>query len=236
MKRYVAIGLIMAVCSVVAAAAAEKSEKAAKMEGLRELDEFIGGWKGSGSTKAGAGPRDPFWGEKFDWSWRFKGEDVWLAIKSDGKFFKTAELRFLPAKKLYELTATTPDSKKLVFTGPFKDDKLVLERTDKDAGVVQQVKMNTAAEGIRFVYNVQSKTVGGSIWKSEFFVQATKEGESLAKTEKKNECVVSGGKGTMAVSYMGETYYVCCSGCADAFKENPKKYVDEFKAKKAAGK
>ena len=35
-----------------------------------------------------------------------------------------------------------------------------------------------------------------------------------------------------AVQYMGETFYVCCSGCADAFKENPKKYVDEFKAKK----
>jgi YHS domain-containing protein len=31
---------------------------------------------------------------------------------------------------------------------------------------------------------------------------------------------------------MGETFYVCCSGCRDAFNENPKKYVDEFKAAK----
>ena len=46
------------------------------------------------------------------------------------------------------------------------------------------------------------------------------------------ECVVSGGRGTTPVQYMGETFYVCCSGCADAFKENPKKYVEEFKAKK----
>jgi hypothetical protein len=57
-------------------------------------------------------------------------------------------------------------------------------------------------------------------------------GESLGKKETKNECVVSGGLGTMTVSYMGETYYVCCSGCADEFRANPKKYVDEFKAKK----
>ena len=36
----------------------------------------------------------------------------------------------------------------------------------------------------------------------------------------------------MAVSYQGETFYVCCTGCRDAFNENPKKYVEEFKARK----
>ena len=35
----------------------------------------------------------------------------------------------------------------------------------------------------------------------------------------------------MQVSYKGETFWVCCSGCADAFKENPEKYIAEFKAK-----
>jgi len=28
------------------------------------------------------------------------------------------------------------------------------------------------------------------------------------------------------------TYYVCCSGCRDAFNENPEKYIKEFNAKK----
>ena len=66
----------------------------------------------------------------------------------------------------------------------------------------------------------------------EFKVEATRDGVSLGGKESKNICVVSGGKGTMQVSYKGETFYVCCSGCADAFKENPEKYVKEFKAKK----
>ena len=35
------------------------------------------------------------------------------------------------------------------------------------------------------------------------------------------------------LTYKGETFYVCCSGCRDAFNENPEKYVKEFKAKKA---
>ena len=36
----------------------------------------------------------------------------------------------------------------------------------------------------------------------------------------------------MPISYKGETFYVCCSGCRDAFNENPEKYIKEFKAKK----
>ena len=59
-----------------------------------------------------------------------------------------------------------------------------------------------------------------------------REGESLATAKKKNECVVSGGLGTIAVSFKGETFYVCCTGCRDAFNENPQKYIDEFRARK----
>ena len=32
--------------------------------------------------------------------------------------------------------------------------------------------------------------------------------------------------------YKGETFWVCCSGCRDAFNENPEKFIKEFKAKK----
>ena len=36
----------------------------------------------------------------------------------------------------------------------------------------------------------------------------------------------------MAVTYKGETFYVCCSGCRDAFNENPEKFIKEYEAKK----
>ena len=49
-------------------------------------------------------------------------------------------------------------------------------------------------------------------------VGATKEGVPFAGGDGKPECVVSGGLGTMPVMYKGKTYYVCCSGCRDAFK------------------
>jgi YHS domain-containing protein len=40
---------------------------------------------------------------------------------------------------------------------------------------------------------------------------------------------VTGGLGTIAVSYKGQTYYVCCGGCKDAFEADPEKYVKAIK-------
>jgi hypothetical protein len=237
MKRLLALGLMLGLLGLgTAAPGADKADKEKEkvMEGLRELHEFIGGWKGSAQKRPGKPlPRDPFYAEELDWSWRFKGDDVWLSLKTkSGKFLESGELRYLPAKKQYVFVGRTPEKKQWNFTGKLDGDKLTLERTDPDTKEIQQIRLNTAAEGIRLILVAQRKDAGGTIWKPEVFIQTTRIGESLARTEKKNECVVSGGRGTSTVSYNGETFYVCCSGCADAFKENPKKYVDEFKAKK----
>jgi hypothetical protein len=96
--------------------------------------------------------------------------------------------------------------------------------------------MNVAGDGVIFNLYYARKAGGTTLWKKEYKVRATKEGESLAARQKKVECVVSGGAGTIPVSYKGETFYVCCSGCRDAFNENPEKYIAEFKAKKAGKK
>ena len=80
----------------------------------------------------------------------------------------------------------------------------------------------------------KKEAAGGKLYSAIYGIQANKDGESLAASkESKNLCVVSGGAGTMSVSYKGESFYVCCSGCRDAFNENPEKYIKEFKAKKA---
>ncbi|HEY7313445.1 MAG TPA: YHS domain-containing protein [Gemmataceae bacterium] len=239
MKRFVALGFLLGVIGlVVPALAANSDEKTAAKDALKELQEFIGGWKGNGGPdKPRPGPRDTVWSETVSWSWRFKGDDAWMSMNvKDGKLFKSGELRFLPDKKVYQLTATDQKDKKLVFEGKLKSEVLTLERVDPDSKEVQQIKMNTAAEGDRFVYRVAHKGKDSTIWKKDYMIGCTREGVSLGKVDKKNECIVSGGLGTMPISYKGETYYVCCSGCADAFKENPEKYINEYKAKKAGKK
>ena len=234
MNRLLAI-VVTSILLIPAPGNASLKDQAAAKEGLRKLQEFIGGWKGSGSKKLKPGPRDPFWSETVQWNWRFKGDDVWLEVEfKGGKLFKSAEVRYSPDKKQYRLTATPAEGKgKLDFVGELKDEKLTFERIDPKTRETRRIRMNTAAEGLRFLYLVDRRADGGTIWVLDAVVESTKLGESLARKEKKGpECVVSGGLGTMTVSYMGETFYVCCSGCKDAFNDNPKKYVEEFKAKK----
>jgi hypothetical protein len=239
MKRLLALGLLLGLIGlVVPVPAADSTDKASAKDALKELQDFIGGWKGTGGPdKLRPGPRDPVWSETINWSWRFKGDDAWLSMTvTNGKFLKSGEMRYLPDKKVYQLAVTDKSDKKLVFEGRIKNEVLTLERIDPDSKATQQIKMNTAAEGDRFIYRAAHKDKTSTVWKKDYMVGCTREGVSLGKVEKKNECVVSGGLGTMPISYKGETYYVCCSGCADAFKENPEKYIAEFKAKKAGKK
>jgi YHS domain-containing protein len=40
---------------------------------------------------------------------------------------------------------------------------------------------------------------------------------------------VTGGKGTIPVTYQGETYYVCCTGCRDLFNDDPETVLAEYR-------
>jgi hypothetical protein len=200
---------------------------------LQALNEFIGEWKGSGAPeKLRPEPRET-WQETVSWSWRFKGDDAWLsfAIKN-GRHLKRGELRYLPDKGHYQLTAVDARDHALQFEGELKKGYLTLDRTDAATQEVQRLTLNSAGDGVRFVYRGSHKPAGRTLFVKDYQVACSKEGEALARREKKNECVVTGGLGTMTVSYNGVTYYVCCSGCRDAFNEDPAKYVKEFEARK----
>jgi hypothetical protein len=212
---------------------ADNEAKEARMEALRELNDFIGEWKGSGEPEKAKPAANELWSETLTWGWRFKGDDAWLNLQiKNGKLYKSGDLRYLTDKKLYQLELVDKKDNKQVFQGELKDGFLTLLREDPKSKEAQRVVMNTAGDGVRFVYNVAHKPANRTTYQKDFKIAGNKEGESLGAKEKKIECVVSGGLGTIPVSFKGETFYVCCSGCKDAFNENPEKYVKEFKAKK----
>jgi hypothetical protein len=202
-------------------------------EALKELNDYIGAWKGNGAPEKAKPTSKETWSETVTWSWKFKGDDAWIILDvKDGKFLKSGELRYLPEMKKYQLKAIDKSDAKLVFEGELKDGYLTLDREDEKTKEVQRITMNLAAEGVRFIYRYSHKAEGKTLFTKDYLVACTKEGESLGATAKKNECVVSGGLGTIALSFKGETFYVCCTGCRDAFNENREKYIAEFKAKK----
>ena len=143
------------------------------------------------------------------------------------KHFEGGELRHLPKTDDYELTLTALDKTVVKFVGKLTAGKqkeviLVLERTTETQ--TQQISF-TLLHGNRYLYQLATKPKGAKNFARVWQVGATKEGEPFAEVNKGPECIVTGGRGTMSVSYKGKTYYVCCSGCKEEFNAEPEKYI-----------
>ncbi len=229
MMRFVSFGTYL-LCIAFLSDALATGEATDPKEALQALQDYIGGWRGNGTSDAS---KTDIWKETASWSWRFKGKDVFLTAEmNDSKLFKSAELRFLPAKEKYQLQVTDKKGKTAVYEGELRASNLILEARDPDTNATNQIKFNTAGGGLRLIVTFSTKPENRTIFNRQFQIAYTKEGESFGATAKKNECVVTGGLGTSTVSYMGQTYYVCCSGCRDAFNEDPAKIIKEYLAKK----
>jgi hypothetical protein len=232
MKRMFVLTLGFAVLSVPLARAADDDNPA--REALQSLNEYIGTWKGVGGPDRSSPPEN--WKETMSWSWRFKKDDAWMVVEfKDGKYFSKGELHYLVDKSKYQLTLVDKKDAKQEFLGDLKKGYLSLERKDEKTGDAHMIRMNIAGGGVRFVYTFSRKNKGSTIYTKLYDVNFNKEGESLAGGGKEKECVVTGGLGTIAVNYMGKTYYVCCSGCRDAFLENPEKIIKDYEARKKKG-
>lgn len=228
-KRLISIPILVTGLILTSLWADEKTDSAKAKKGLQEIGEFVGQWNLDAKPTKGSS-----WRETLSFGWKFKADDSWLILENkDGKFFTKGDVRYLPAKKQYQLTLAVPSESTLVFLGDFKRDVLKLEAKDPKTGDVHRLSMNTLSEGVRLSMTYEIQKGGKGLFLTQYKAAGTKEGETFAggAASKKPECIVTGGVGTSAVSYNGKTYYVCCSGCRDEFNENPKKYVDAFEKK-----
>lgn len=233
MKLTLACLLAFFLCTPFALSA-EKEDLTAK-EALQSLNHLVGEWKGTGEPEGTrAEKRRGFWIEKLHWEWKFEKEQAWLQMKLEkSKHYLQGDMRYLPGMKKYQLTLTTLDKKKVVYEGDFDGKKLELERQDPESKDFQRIVF-TFLHSNRYLYRYETREADRTRYRKEFQVGATKQGVPFASTgDSSPECIVSGGKGTIAVSYQGKTWYVCCSGCAAEFKDNPVKYIKEYEAKKA---
>jgi hypothetical protein len=222
---------------LAALAAAEPEPKSAK-DALQPFNLFVGSWKGTGYPDGTKEERaNGFWQETIAWEWQFKKDDVAVVGTVDkGKHFTKLELRYSPEKKQYQLTATTSEKATQTYAGTLaagktKEQVLTLDRTDETKE--SQRLVFTLLHNNRYLYKFETKPLDVKAYTRHYQVGATKEGEPFADVPKGPECIVSGGLGKIPVTYKGQTYYVCCSGCRDAFKEEPEKYIKEFEEKKA---
>jgi YHS domain-containing protein len=211
--------------------AADTKEIEAVKKALQEVGDFPGEWNGNGDTKISG--KKGLWKESISWGWKFAkdGANTLKMDVKDGQFLKSGELTYLPEKKLYQFTVTDVAKKESVYTGKIEKGQLVLDRKES-SGDVQRLKFYTLSDGARMMILAETQSKGKGLFSKQYQVSASNAAESFAGGGKKPECIVTGGAASIAVSFEGKTYYVCCSGCRDEFNAAPKKYVDEFLKKK----
>jgi YHS domain-containing protein len=193
---------------------------------LKKLEEFLGIWNLEGSVKAGG--KETIWKEQVDWSWKFRSVEPVIKLvfgEGKGKYFAGGELTYDVAAKKYKLALVATDKTTSVYTGDLKVGVLKVERKD-DKGDVHRLAMNTLADGIRMQVRVEKQEGGKGLFQTAFKMEGNRSGESLAGGGKKAECIVTGGAASISVSFGGKQYFVCCSGCRDAFNETPQKFID----------
>ncbi len=209
-------------------------------EALQPFNVLVGSWKGSGMPEGTKEERAAgAWEETVAWEWKFKDPDAWLAVTfTKSKHFTKGELRYTPGKDgapRFTLALTGADKTTATFVGGLsdKDKVLTLVRTDGPAAEEQRLVFSLLHHN-RHLYRFETRPANTAVaFTKKYQVGATKEGVAFADVAKGPECIVSGGLGTMKVTYKGKEYYVCCSGCRDEFKADPEKYIKlaEEKAK-----
>jgi hypothetical protein len=231
MKRTLIAGFFFLGCLFSLKGMADQSKQHSPKEALQVFNELIGTWKGT-AQPAGSfeEQRNNFWIEKIDWQWQFKGNDAWLVMDfKKSKNFLSGELRFLPDKDLFQLTMKTVDKKSQTFTGKLVKRVLTLDR--EEAGEGQRLVI-TMLHAKRYLYRYDVRPKNKTLFSMRYKVGATREGVPFVEGTGQPECIVSGGFGTIPVTFNGQKYFVCCSGCRDEFNANPAKYVKELEAKK----
>jgi hypothetical protein len=209
-------------------------------QALGPLQAFVGEWNGAGQPRRGS--KVGAWSEVCTWAWHFSVKDKspsaeLRAVLKDGKYFAQLVLEPTAKAQRFRLTGTLPDGKTSeVFDAALDDTGTLIATRLKDneqnpaADRPARITMKTTANGDRFVVLYERAAGEGFTRLAE--VGATRVGGMFAAGAAGPECIVTGGRGTITVTHQGQTYYVCCSGCKEAFDADPAGIVAEYLARK----
>lgn len=208
-------------------------QRVAAKRSLEEFNDLIGGWRGVGqpqrSSTKGA------WTETAEWVWELSKDTVGIRWNvKGGKQLTSALLSYSPDKKRYELTAKSPTGDERRYAGKMEEhSRLTLESEPDQDGAVHQVVITRLNEK-RTLVLFQSRKKQQVQFARVAEIGYTRDGTKLAEQGADGPvCIVTGGKGTIRVAYKNKEYWVCCTGCRDAFLDDPESILAEAKERAA---
>jgi hypothetical protein len=195
-------------------------------EALSDFNDLIGEWRGVGQPRRGS--NQGAWRQNAEWVWDFEPESVGVKyVVNDGKLVSTARVTWDAAAEQYVLTLTTPESQQRVYRGRKEDERIVLTSRPDDEGLTHRITITRLNDKRTLVLHEKRSAAQTSFFRVAE-VGYTREGTRLATSGSGGpECIVTGGTGTMTVMHKGKTYYVCCTGCRQAFEADPDGIIAE---------
>lgn len=221
---------------------------------LQPLQVLLGGWRWITRKDFGGSKKS---GEDLRWIWDFQTDEAQpsLTAKSEAHpYFQQVWLTYLPDDEKYQTTARTPDGQTRVFRGTWTDTgapkeesdgkkvqhtfKMQMNQVSPDDGDQWQLVFNLL-DNDQYLMELTRRPATGKQFGPLDVVRQQRLGTSFAVADSDNpgpKCIISGGLGTMSVTYKGKSYPVCCSGCAAAFNDDPEKWLAKLAAREKAKK
>ena len=226
----ISMTILMAGCLALADGAAKEGTAKKPFDirdALRPANGLVGTWKGTARPLDRQSKRKRLFRRvKSQWEWSFAKDRTGLAWKIEGdKEFAGGLLTYDPKAQAFLLKAERPDGSKIEFVGALSKGQLDLDGPEDDKG---QTRLTLRVVGEkRYLMYLSRRRKGSKRFVRTLQVGNTREGVRFATGAGDPECIVTGGLGTMKVTHAGKTYFVCCSGCRQAFEEDPEKYIAE---------
>lgn len=219
------------------------SDREASVKALQELGILIGDWKGVAQPKRGSSAGA--WSEKAHAVWNFDDKTTALVVQFEpGQLFHSATFTLAEDGKTTSLTLEPVMGKPILLSrNGAEDDKESSDEARHFESVADKFPRTRCTvrliSDIRVTFLFEEKSAEMGSYRRLCEVGMTRLGTRLADGNTgERQCIVTGGLGTMKVSYEGKTYYVCCEGCKQAFDADPEgtlaAYQERLKA--AAGK
>ncbi len=245
-----------ALCAVLLFAsgnAAPAPRRSAQKE-LAALQDFVGPWRGVGQIRRGS--NQGAWIEQAEWVWKFDDQTAAIEFKAPkAKHLRSGVITPSAQAGRLQLDALLADSTPVHYEGSVVNQKqdgkeqgaqkksdsgrLVFEASSKQTTekptAPARITLRLTAGGKRLVVLLERR-LGESRYARMAEIGYTRRGSQFGQGASYIECVVTGGLGTIPVTYEGQTYQVCCSGCRDLFDANPQTVLEEYRARLAAKK
>lgn len=229
--RLVTLGLLsLLLCLPLASRAdnaADTDADNAALEHLKEMQLLVGQWRGVGQVRRGS--TAGAWTVSGEWAWHFGDQSVLRYQAPQGKHIRQAELA-ADAGGLFTMQVTDAAGEKHSYQGRAAgEERQPLVLVSDDRAEPARITLRFVAGGDRLLMLLESRSPASGRFSRMAEVGYTRKGSLFGAGRNYVECVVTGGKGTIPVSYQGQTYYVCCTGCRDYFNENPEAVLAEYR-------